>query len=107
MYQPPVCGKDAASSATDNAPHNEISPPRTQTASISVGSGTRVAITAGVRKMPEPMVMPITRPIEGQSPRLRTSFLSAGTGGGACRAAAEGGACAEAGREGGTVIGGQ
>ena len=38
--------------------------------------GQRVAITAGVRKMPEPIVMPITRPMEDQKPSRRTSFVS-------------------------------
>ena len=32
-------GSDAASSATDSAPHSEISPPASQTPSMSVGSG--------------------------------------------------------------------
>ena len=41
-------------------------------ASIIAGSGTRVAMPAGVRKMPPPMVMPMTMPIELQSPRRRT-----------------------------------
>ena len=37
------------------------------------GSGTRVAMPAGVRKMPPPIVMPITRPIELKRPSRRTS----------------------------------
>ena len=69
---PPVSGIDAESSAKASAPHRTISPPRTQTPSIHTGSGTRVAMPAGVRKMPPPMVMPITRPIELQRPSRRT-----------------------------------
>jgi hypothetical protein len=33
-----------------------------------VGSGTRDAIDAGVRKMPEPIVTPMTMPIADQKP---------------------------------------
>ena len=70
---PPVSGIDADSSANASAPQSTITPPSTHTPSISTGSGTRVAMPAGVRKMPPPMVMPMTRPIELQSPSLRTS----------------------------------
>ena len=44
-----------------------------QTPIIRTGSGTRVAMPAGVRKMPPPIVMPITRPIELKRPSLLTS----------------------------------
>src|SRR5688572_11616087 len=44
-----------------------------------VGSGTRVAMPAGVRKIPPPMVMPMTIPIELQSPRRRTRVGMAGS----------------------------
>src|SRR5918993_3299926 len=70
---PPVSGIDADSSANASAPQRTIRPPTIQTASIMVGSGTRVAMPAGVRKIPPPMVMPMTIPIELQSPRRRTS----------------------------------
>src|ERR1041384_2107346 len=60
----------------ESAPHNVTTPPRTQTASISVGSGTRAAIWAGVRKMPEPIVMPMTKPTELQKPRRRLSCMT-------------------------------
>ena len=72
-YQPPVCGSDAASSATESAPASEIRPPASQTPSISVGSGTRDAIDAGVLKMPEPIVTPMTMPIADQKPSRRAS----------------------------------
>jgi hypothetical protein len=42
-------------------------PPMTHTASMSGGSGHAGAIVAGVRKMPEPIVTPITSPIALQS----------------------------------------
>jgi hypothetical protein len=49
-----------------------------QTPSMSVGSGTRAAIDAGVRKIPEPMVMPTTSPSALQKPSRLTSALRAG-----------------------------
>ncbi len=69
---PPVSGIDAESSAKARAPHRTIKPPSTHTPIINIGSGTRVAMPAGVRKMPPPIVMPITRPIELHKPSLRT-----------------------------------
>src|SRR5204863_8341682 len=74
-YRPPAFGSDAASSAIDSAPHIVTAPPRPQTASIVSGSGTRAAMAAGVRKMPEPIVMPMTNPIELQKPRRRLSCI--------------------------------
>src|SRR5512147_2065450 len=71
VYQPPVRGNVATSSATESAPHKEITPPTNQTPSINAGSGTRDATTEGVRKMPDPMVMPTTRPVADQKPRRR------------------------------------
>src|SRR5688500_14584658 len=76
---PPVSGIEAESSANASAPHRTTRPPITQTASIMVGSGTRVAMPAGVRKMPPPMVIPMTIPIELQSPRRRTRVGMAGS----------------------------
>src|SRR2546423_11114126 len=57
-YTPPERGSIAASSAYVSAPHSASSPPSTHTTSMSTGSGTRPAITAGVRKIPPPMVEP-------------------------------------------------
>ena len=71
-----ACAAD--SSAKARAPQSTMSPPTTQTASMSVGSGTRVAMLAGVRKMPPPIVMPTTRPTELQRPSRRTSVGMAG-----------------------------
>ncbi len=70
---PPVSGIDADNSANASAPHSTINPPSTHTPIIRTGSGTRVAMPAGVRKMPPPIVMPITRPIELKRPSLLTS----------------------------------
>src|SRR5207237_6071444 len=70
-YTPPERGNIAASSAYVSAPHSASSPPRTQTKSMSAGSGTRPAITAGVRKMPPPMVEPTSTATALQSPSRR------------------------------------
>ena len=43
----------------------------TQSASTSVGLGTFWAMPAGERKMPEPIVMPMTSATELQRPRVR------------------------------------
>ena len=75
---PPVSGIEADSSANARAPQRTMMPPRIQTASIIVGSGTREAMPAGVRKMPPPIVMPMTMPIELSRPRLRTSLAIGG-----------------------------
>src|ERR1051326_2350044 len=70
----------APSSAKESAPHKERRPPPAQSARIASGFGTRRAIAAGVRKIPEPIVMPTTTPIALQSPSFRgnddvTSFF--------------------------------
>jgi hypothetical protein len=44
---------------------------------MSDGSGTRDAIVAGVRKIPDPIVIPITTPTAGQNPNRRGSCDSA------------------------------
>src|SRR4030095_2257324 len=76
-YHPPVRGNVAASSATVRAPHNEITPSGPHTSIIIGGSGTRDATTAGVRKIPEPMVMPMTSPVADQNPIRRARLTSA------------------------------
>ena len=73
-----MCGSDPANSAIDKAPHNVMAPPSSQTLIISIGSGTRVAMTAGVRKMPDPIVMPTTMPMELQRPSRLASCAGAG-----------------------------
>ena len=49
-------------------------PPITHSAIISVGLGTFCAIPAGERKIPEPIVMPMTSATELQRPRVRGSL---------------------------------
>src|SRR5215212_125356 len=47
-----------------------MTPPSTHTPSITHGSGSSRAIPTGVRKMPEPMVIPTTSPTELHKPRV-------------------------------------
>src|SRR5256885_5236800 len=70
-YTPPERGNIAASSAYVSAPHNASSPPTPHTKSISTGSGARPAITAGVRKIPPPMVEPTSTATALHSPSRR------------------------------------
>ena len=72
---PPVSGMAADSSAKASAPHSTMRPPRIHTPIMKTGSGTRAAMPAGERKMPPPMVMPMTRPMELQSPSRRSSVV--------------------------------
>ena len=83
-YQPPVCGRAAESSATDSAPHSEMTPPASHTPSMASGSGTRAAMLAGVRKMPEPMARPTTTPIALQNPSRRASVVDGAAVDGRC-----------------------
>ncbi len=70
---PPVCGNALDSSASVSAPHSANSPPAAHTSSIGTGPGRWFAITAGVRKMPEPMTVPISTAIALSSPSWRGS----------------------------------
>src|SRR2546429_60544 len=70
-YTPPERGTIAASSAYVSAPHSASSPPSTHTTSMSTGSGTRPAITAGVRKIPPPIVEPTSTATALQKPSRR------------------------------------
>src|SRR3974390_3336670 len=60
VFRPPVAGKALESSETESAPHKANSPPRNHTESMGKAPGTWPAISAGERKMPEPMVDPMT-----------------------------------------------
>src|SRR5207247_2986374 len=83
---PPERGNSAASSAYVSAPHSVAAPPSTQLSRNSGTSSTRCAIEAGVRKMPLPMVEPITTATALQRPRRRgrrSPQRSAGVGVGA------------------------
>jgi hypothetical protein len=64
---PPVCGMAAESSANARAPQRTMSPPTTQTASMRIGSGTRVAMLAGLEAIAPPIVMLMTIPTERQT----------------------------------------
>src|SRR5689334_7752708 len=68
---PPVFGNVLATSASASAPHMASKPPTTQTDSIAPGPGSRFAIPAGDRKIPDPIVMPTTTVIAPNRPRRR------------------------------------
>src|SRR5574338_1453069 len=70
---PPVFGKLLATSARASAPHIARTPPTTHTSSIGPGPGSRPAIPAGDRKIPDPIVMPTTIITALRSPRRRGS----------------------------------
>src|SRR5712691_3571120 len=63
-------------SASESVPDSVTTPPRIHTESIRGGFGTRAAMLAGVRKIPDPMVTPMTMPIELHRPSRRSSWLS-------------------------------
>ena len=73
---PPVCGSALATSASVSAPQSAKMPPITQTESIGMGPGSLSAMPAGERKMPEPMVEPITTAMAVHSPMRRWSVGS-------------------------------
>src|SRR6266568_3527205 len=80
-YTPPERGNSAASSAYVSAPHNASRPPSTHTPNIGSGAGTRSAMTAGVRKIPPPMVEPTSTAIALQKPSRRGSRSPGGPAG--------------------------
>jgi hypothetical protein len=56
-----------------SAPHSATIPPAIQTANSGTGPGSLFVTLAGVRKIPEPMVMPMTTAIALHKPRRRGS----------------------------------
>src|SRR5581483_4089771 len=70
---PPVRGNADATSASVSAPHNARMPPATHTAINAVGVGSRFAIAAGERKMPQPTAVPTTTTSASNSPMRRGS----------------------------------
>src|SRR3989440_3661591 len=70
-YTPPRREHIPASSAYVTAPRRPSSPPSPHTTSMSTGSGTRPAITAGVRKTPPPIVEPTSPATALQKPSRR------------------------------------
>src|SRR5436309_14697208 len=78
-YCPPASGYAAASSATDNAPSNDTTPPIIQTSVLMVDPGTAAAILAGTVKIADAIIVPalITTAAKRPSSRVR---LVAGVG---------------------------
>src|SRR5688500_4284811 len=72
-YGPPLRGTAAASSATVSAPHSANTPPATHTSMIPVTLGTRSAIAAGDRNVPDAMTEPTGIAIADQRPMVRGS----------------------------------
>src|SRR5215831_17152758 len=70
---PPVSGNAPATSASVSAPQSATTPPAIQTPKRGSGPGRRFVTLAGVRKMPDPIVMPMTTAMALHSPRRRGS----------------------------------
>src|SRR5262249_32730534 len=73
---PPVSGKAPATSASVSAPQSATTPPAIQTPKSGTGPGSRFVTLAGVRKMPEPIVMPMTTAMALHRPRRRGSSVT-------------------------------
>src|SRR5664280_2793163 len=76
-YIPPVFGRALATSASVSAPQIAKSPPAAHTHSMGSGPGSFAAMSAGERKIPEPIVEPMTTATALQSPRVRCSSRGA------------------------------
>ncbi len=74
---PPVSGNAPATSASVSAPHSATIPPAIQTPKSGSGPGNRFVTLAGVRKIPEPIVMPTTTAMALHRPRRRGSSAGA------------------------------
>src|SRR5215831_10681852 len=70
---PPVSGNAPATSASVRAPQSATTPPAIHTLKSGNGPGSRFAMPAGVRKIPEPIVMPMTTATALQRPSCRGS----------------------------------
>ena len=70
-YMPPVSGSALATSASVSAPQSAKIPPAAHTASIGRGPGSLSAMPAGERKIPEPIVEPMTTATALQKPMRR------------------------------------
>src|SRR4051812_9842119 len=75
-YCPPTSGRRCASSAYTNAPASAITPPAIQTPSMRDGAERCCATTAGLRKMPAPMMPPITIIVASKTPSRLESPVS-------------------------------
>ena len=71
-YFPPACGRRAASSAKTRVPRNASAPPSTQAANVRIGRPSWRATIPGVRKIPDPTMIPtiIASPSAVRSVRL-------------------------------------
>src|SRR5262245_15287467 len=74
-YCPPACGNNVASSAIDSAPHRQTTPPSTQTARIAGAEPASAAIELGTRKIPLPIISPMTTAVALEAPRRRGSCV--------------------------------
>src|SRR5438046_940710 len=83
MYTPPASGVAAPSSAIERAPARESAPPVTHMAMSAPTLPTRAATSCGTRKMPEPMIVPMTMAVEPSRPTAR----GRGAGDGECELA--------------------
>ena len=72
-YAPPVSGNAPESSASVSAPQSANSPPAIQTAMSGSGPGSLSAMPAGDRKIPEPIVEPMSTATALQRPSWRWS----------------------------------
>src|SRR5437016_4248499 len=75
-YLPPAWGWRVASSAKHSAPRNASAPPSTHATNVSQGRPSWPATRPGVRKIPDPTMMPTTmaRPSKRRSDRLRSAM---------------------------------
>src|SRR5439155_24391022 len=71
-YFPPACGRRAASSAKTRVPRNASAPPSTQATNVRIGRPSWRATIPGVRKIPDPTMIPtiIASPSAVRSVRL-------------------------------------
>src|SRR5437879_1565501 len=72
-YLPPALGWRVASSAKIRAPMNATAPPAAQETKVRAGRPSRWATSPGVRKIPEPTMMPTTMASPSQKPSDRLS----------------------------------
>ena len=73
MYNPPESGRDAPSSAKVSAPSSDRMPPTVHTTSAIPPEPAFFTTPPGVRKMPEPITVPMTMKIRSRRDRVRRS----------------------------------
>jgi hypothetical protein len=72
-YAPPASGIIAPSSAYVSAPASATTPPSAHTRKTAPAVGSAFAVSAGVKKMPLPMIPPTTSSAAEKSPSSRRS----------------------------------